>query len=537
MIPERFVEPLQFAAKDLMGLLRPYHEEDERLVQKGLLLFRQRLVYQLRFDSDKIMATVQDVTPAKVTLNLDFIHFSECSCPGEGFCRHELAVFFQLLSEAKSVTLWVEEWRQPLKEQKAAKQLGLQKAKDLLKAHQGRQTPDYDKWIATFNESFHSIMEGQGDPKPYIITELFHVYERRWKASAPFEQEWKLLYKLIGSIISFQKLMELSRKLDHPTELINRYYIHLFHDTMDETVEIIERLSIHSLPFAFDEFIIRLKKDSTKLLTIDFPLEFERTQLYRLLWTNFFKKKDWYREENKKLRDFKEANLPIVVGVTHLHILAKEDEEALAILTKTDKSMTPYIYYWLNQFTAQKEWQRMAPFVDIYIKHLRDYLLLSHNYYEKNNYSKLAIKAIAPYCEETGRTDLYEKVLVETLPFSFNEYEYLLFEKKAYHKWLDLFTFINMNLDMMPTARLKELEKQEPSILLPLYHHAVQDCISKKGRDNYRQAVRKLKKLRTLYKKLKRQDEWEHFLQTLLEKTKRLRAFHEECKRGKLIDA
>lgn len=537
MIPERFVEPLQFAAKELMGLLRPYNEEDERIVQKGLLLFRQRQVYQVRFEADKITATVQDVTPAKVILNLDFIQLSECSCPAEGFCRHELAVFFQLLSETNSVTAWIEEWRQPLKEQKAAKQLGLQKAKDLLKTQQGRQTPDYDKWIETFNESFQTIMEGQGDPKPYIITELFHVYERRWKASSPLEQEWKLLYTLIGSVFSFQKLMELSMKLEHPTELIQRYYIHLFHDMIDEISEVIDRLSIHSLPFAFDIFIAKLKQDTTQLLTIDFPIEFERAHLFRLLWANFFKKKAWYQEENKRLRALKDTNLPIVVGVVHLHILAKEDKEALEILEKTDTWMTPYILYWLNQFTAQKEWQRMTPFVEHYINNLREYLRISHNYYEKSNYTRLAIKAIAPFCEETGRSDLYEKALAETLPYSFNEYEYMLFEKKAFYQWLDLITFNHMEIDMMPTARLKELEKEEPAILLPLYHHVVQDYIAKKGRDNYRHAVRKLKKLRTLYKKLKRQDDWEHFLQTLLEKTKRLRAFHEECKRGKLIDA
>lgn len=46
-----------------------------------------------------------------------------------------------------------------------------------------------------------------------------------------------------------------------------------------------------------------------------------------------------------------------------------------------------------------------------------------------------------------------------------------------------------------------------------------------------------MKKLRTLYNKLKRQDDWQLFLELLLEKTKRLRAFQEECKRGKLIDA
>ncbi len=536
MIPERFIEPLQFAAGDLLGMLRPEHEEDERLVQIGLMLFRQGLVYQIRFDSDRIHATVQDVTPAKVQLDLDFIHLSECTCPAEQFCRHKLAVFFQLLSQNRSVATWVEEWRQPLKEKKTAKQLGLQTAKDLLKA-QGRLKPDYDRWIATFDDSFDTIMEGHGEPKPYVINELYQVYERRLKAGAPLEQEWRLLYFLIAYIFSFQKLMKFSVKLGHSREMINRYYIHLFHDTIDEIAEIIDKLSIHTLPFAFDEFIIKLKMDTTTLLTVDFPFEYERTHLYRLLWTNFFKKKIWYEEENEKLQAHKKTALPIIIGIIHLHILAKEDKIALDTLHRTDKWMTPYIPYWIEEFTAHKDWQRMGPFVEIYIQRLHSYLLLSNNKYEKTNYTKLALKKILPYCTETERMDLFERALSETLPYSFNEYEYFLFENQAFYKWIDLQTYVGMDFDSIPTSRIKVLEKQEPALLLPLYHHAIQDHISQKGRDHYRYAVRKMKKLRTLYKKLKRQDDWELYLHTLLEKTKRLRAFQEECQRGKLIDA
>lgn len=57
-----------------------------------------------------------------------------------------------------------------------------------------------------------------------------------------------------------------------------------------------------------------------------------------------------------------------------------------------------------------------------------------------------------------------------------------------------------------------------------------------KNRTNYREAVRHLKKLRTIYKKMKRLEDFERFMAELMKKTKRLRAFQEECKRGKLID-
>jgi hypothetical protein len=44
-----------------------------------------------------------------------------------------------------------------------------------------------------------------------------------------------------------------------------------------------------------------------------------------------------------------------------------------------------------------------------------------------------------------------------------------------------------------------------------------------------------LKKLRSIYKKLNKETTWEYYLENLLEDTKRLRAFQEECQRGKLV--
>ncbi len=61
-------------------------------------------------------------------------------------------------------------------------------------------------------------------------------------------------------------------------------------------------------------------------------------------------------------------------------------------------------------------------------------------------------------------------------------------------------------------------------------------AIQQKNRQNYKEAVRYLKKLRTIYKKLKKEEKWEVYFEQLLQKTKRLRAFQEECQRGKLIN-
>ena len=93
------------------------------------------------------------------------------------------------------------------------------------------------------------------------------------------------------------------------------------------------------------------------------------------------------------------------------------------------------------------------------------------------------------------------------------------------------------NLIPISSDRIKILQNNAPEVLLPLYHQAIQADIDGKNRTYYKQAVRKLKKLRTLYKKMKRLDDWNDYFDILLTRTKRLRAFQEECKRGKLIDA
>jgi uncharacterized Zn finger protein len=56
-----------------------------------------------------------------------------------------------------------------------------------------------------------------------------------------------------------------------------------------------------------------------------------------------------------------------------------------------------------------------------------------------------------------------------------------------------------------------------------------------KTRENYKMAVRYLKRIKAQYKKLKKEEAWENYIQHLSEEHKRLRAFKEELKKGKLI--
>lgn len=537
------IEKIQELSDELKDYLLANSTEDAKLVQKGLMLYRQGLVSQLRYVNGMFTGTVQDVVPVKVELVPDFMGLSECSCPSDGWCRHQMAVFFAAYAKAGSVSDWAAEWREPIREQKSALVWGLQKAKDLVKAN-GVLKPDYDRWVESFETSFDGLLAAKNYTSPYVLPELFAIYRQRIRASAPVEQEWRLLYDLIAAVVSFRKLAALSEKLGHDEQVVRRSYLHLFQRLIDDAEDLVGKISMRTLPFSFDGFMERLKEDVFELLGCAVGLEQERFFLYRLLWTELFRRRAWREEEiekvllhGKELEDW-ENPVPFLLARIHLNLLLDHDELALKMMAGVDEEViTPHLVYWIGYFSgpAMKDWRRVGPLVELFVHKLKGYLEGLDGYHSCSVFVRNAMRVLGPYCLESGREDLYERALTSALPYSFAEYEYLLFERGQLDRWGELQAFVGLDFYDLPKDRVKAVEKERPEVLLSLLHQTAQREIDQKNRSSYRLAVRHLKKLRTLYKKLKRVDDWEYFIGELMERTKRLRAFHEECQRGKLI--
>ncbi|MBM7652597.1 SWIM zinc finger family protein [Neobacillus cucumis] len=535
-------EQMEYFEEQVRELLVPTDAEDAKLVQKGLMLYRQGVVKQLQIFNNKITSTVQDVTPCYVKLDLVFASMSSCSCPNEGFCRHQIATFFAAFSKFGSVADWVTAWREPAREQKEVADWGMQQAKDLIKAN-GVLKPDYSRWVQSFEVSFDTLLASKKYTSPYVIPELYGIYERRVHASAPVEQEWRLLYELIAIVVSFRKLAALSEQLNHDEDTVRRAYQHVFHNLLDDAEDLAVKIGVQSLPFAFDEFIERLKDDAFDLLRCASGLEFERIFLYRLLWVQFFKKKAWREEEILKIRDGLknlqdwENPIPLMVAGVHLHLLVGDDESAVKLLGHVpDEKIAPYMVFWIDYLSALKAWRRVGVLIELFFQKVKWYLDALGGYHSCVTFVRSALKSVAPFCTENDRVDLYERGLLTMLPYSFGEYEYLLFERGQYDRWGELQAFVGLDFYDLPKDRLKIIEKERPEVLLGMLHQTAQREIDQKNRSSYKMAVRHLKKLRTLYKKLKRVDDWEYFMETLMDRTKRLRAFHEECRRSKLVD-
>lgn len=542
MGPTTANERIELLAEEIKDLLHPHNADDVKLVQKGLMLYRQGMVKQLQIWNGQITAMVQDVTPCHVKLNFSFLSSSSCTCPHDGLCRHQMAVFFAAYSRVGSVADWVADWREPMKEKHTAASWGLQTAKDLIKAN-GVLKPDYRRWVESFEVSFDTIVTSKNHSSPYIIAELFNIYERRVKASAPVEQEWRLLYDLVCIVVSFKKLALFTEKSSFSEESVRRAYLSVFHNLIEDADELVLKIGVQSLPFDFDQFILKLKDDVFELLTVATGLEQERVYLYRLLWTNLFKKKEWREQEialiNERLAMVKswENPTPLMVAGVHISFLRQKDELALELIGKIDDQViVPYILHWIELLSQNKVWKRVGPLIELFSSKLKGYLNFLRTYHSCAAFTRSALKAIRPYVTENGKLELYERALLATLPYSYTEYEMMLFERGQFDRWGDLQAFMGWSFYDLPRERVKVIEKENPEVLLGMLHQSALNEINQKNRSSYKAAVRHLKKLRTLYKKTKRLDDWHYFLDSLMEKTKRLRAFHEECRRSKLIE-
>jgi len=538
VIPDHQAPIFKEAAAKLNTMLKSEVEEDARLVQKGLMLYRQGTVHHLKYMVKSIWATVQDVTPVRVYINVSDPEESSCTCPANSFCRHRLAAFFQAYGDVSSVSDWVEAWRKPAKEQLNAEKWGLQRAKDLVKKDT-RAGHDYDSWASSFRESFEEIVKGQGEPKAYVVPGLFRSYIRRVEVSAPLEAVWKNLYLIAASVHSFNLLTELAGELGHDEEsTMDRYYRPLFEDLFNDAEEYVERLAYGTMPFSFDLFLEKLKEETIGLTVPDATVGYDRIDLYRLLWEKLFKNGSWRDAERTRLEKFGDDKRDLIEEIALIHqlVLAKQDGDALKRFTALPVSSLPYMFYWLDGFRVQREWNRMGAFIEYLVQQLRNYLKLLGDYYACKKFTRYALKLVGTYTREIGRGELYDRALAQAMPYSFYEYEDSLFEKEQYEQWGELQSYFGFEYNSISSERIKVLQKAAPEVLIPLYHQMIGDLIEMKNRSSYKQAARLLKKLRTVYKKLKRVPEWEEFFGKLLVRTKRLRAFHEECTRSKLIE-
>ncbi|MDQ0218464.1 hypothetical protein ELQ35_03695 [Peribacillus cavernae] len=533
---------LIFFSEQLNKMLDPNVKEELESVQKGLMLYRQELVYQKHETEKRITATVQDVVPVQVELDLLAVAFSTCGCKEDFFCRHRMAVFFSSYADVASVIEWVQNWRKKRPVVETPPPIML--ANDLLKAKTNTVLEkDYSAWKTFFTSAYEEVIEANLHLPPYLVNEKIRLYLQKVRSKSPLEREWKNLYSFVADFTSLLLTMRMIREDKMKSEVI-RFFHSLANDLAEELHTSVQHLSRQARPFAFDPFLEGIREDVTDLLDGMDVLKYEKIDVYRAIWSFLLTNPVWRRHELERVQEkLASATLQPAeessyqIADIHLLILTNHDGEAAALLNRLDINVIPYLFYWLKMFSDHDMDNRAAPYIDFLNRKVRSFLKDLSSYYQASDFVRTFSGPVGRYCYKMNRMDVLERFYRECMPYSYWNYANFLFEQEQYKKWVEMHIYTDISIDVIGTENLKRVAAQDPALVLPLYYHAVQQTISLKNRSAYKQAVRYLKKMRTLYKKMKKEDVFLEYMKYVTESTKRLRAFQEELQRGKLIDA
>ncbi|WP_379970536.1 SWIM zinc finger domain-containing protein [Ectobacillus sp. sgz5001026] len=512
----------------------PASEADRLMMASGLHLYRQGLVYNVYLEDDVLKGTVSsEGTVCSVELPISNVDGSVCTCFQDGYCEHEIAVLFYT---AASFGL-VGEVMKRFKEKNKPTLPKLKTAKQLLQSSIYEEK-DPSSWHTYFQRDFDSFLAEQNRypfRQSYLLINLFEDLYMKLTRKAPRVAVLRELFELHAALFCFERLLEIAE--DFENKHIHSYYkpASIAQRFVEEATMIIHKLASDSIPLAYDEIFTATGQIVHTLFFSYTDYIQERFFLYREIWDELLRRDLWIEEERARIAT-KPDQLLQTLAYAHLAFLQRQDEVAMQQLDSQSYLLVELYFYWLDEVCAKLEWDRVKHWLSFTYQKLKIYLEKEENVYKKRDLVRFYLSTYSQFAEETNEEPGYEMVIQDLLPYSFYEYDQYLLEKKQYRTWTELQMFMGYETIESLRGTLKEIEKEEQDAVLPLYHHAVMQTVQQKNRQSYRIAVRYLKRLRILYKKLKRQAEWNAYITVLSKTFSRLRAFQEELRKGKLID-
>jgi hypothetical protein len=518
------------AAEQVKAELDAY-ENSQALIKKALLLYRIGTVYKVKVEDGLATALVLDDKKNIATLDLEIIQSSYCTCGTDWLCPHLLALFFYLYANIGSISKLIDEWNM----KQSGKVLPLKKARELLNHQQS-----VSSWLAHFEQRYEIFQQISKRDAYEYIHQLCYQFLPSLRREAPIQQGLKRLYLLHATLFTFRKLVEYGEQ----RQPLSRYHSFLQSNASHLTGAIEDELQL-----SFTDIPEPLLEESGEhvrnVLLSGQILEPLRFNIYRSIWATILNNRKWIKKERQILLEKQKLALTrdnqrkflfeYQMALAHLAFLEHDDKGAISLLEHIQPFPLSYTLGWMEHIVRKQQWGRLTLWMDASLPYVRTYID-ALNYYDSHHVTQRLTQLFRIYADATNEYDKYETALKASFPYSSAEYSRFLFENGEYKKWVDLLLFIDVDVGEMDRSLLKVVETHDRSLLLPLYHRSVMKMLQLKNRQSYKTAVKYLKTLRTYYRHLKRDEEWQTYLARLIEENKRLRAFQEELKKGKLIN-
>lgn len=505
------------------------------VLERGWEYYHRGLVENVTLVQGYILqADVRGKEVCRVRLDLEQFERSECTCSFEGYCKHMAALIFSAYSAHGRPELLLMQLKQAIMARRKARAgLKADKTADLSAATLLPELPPRE-WARFFEQKFH----GYSLSNQHSVEQFNQAV---WETLGDTAAEWP---KPLAALYRLHLILYILRKIEQFHQENQSSYLSYYIENGCKTVaescwtqlrELAEMAE--TLRLASEKFPLHWRET---LDTVGAMITHHRAgpvswpDVYRFLWWRLFYGKEALlaEESARELRRLEalsaQQSVPrardcALLGAALFDMLVGQDQEAMKRLGELHTRQFSDFYLVLEGLSREGDWDRVL----VWLRWLLPVLAKSKQE-EFNAGCAYWIEAVKrqPSDEE------WIRVMLSLLPRSYYYYTDYLMQSGRYRQWVDLQLATGVALSNLYTAELRTVESHDPSLLLPLFHQAVERSVAEKNRDSYKLAIRQLKKLNSLYKDLGRLEQWNDYLARLNLKYARLRAFKEELAKG-----
>lgn len=505
-------------------------------LKEGLDYFKKACVKSVKVYDSTVSAQVREpynlYFASKAIINSEDISQNTCSCSSGRFCVHMAAAFFYLYTGYQWPDFFLDECKKRW-DNEIADQLA-QLTPAVTKSHPLMPEEPVEAWYSYFEREYNLLSVSPASFKNRLDFEFFlmlnfpKIFQAYTDRIFAYSVGWP---DKLRQQFRFHAVLFVLTQVEKANLAQNQYYQPFYFDYCER--ELLQ-LMPKSLTIEDREKCRPLLQKALEVMR-SFLLQgsgtvYDWLRIYRTGWDDYLYHPALLEEECVLLKEKFREKLPVYsragLGLAHLSVLEKKDKEALNILAKIDNLKIADMISYLHGFSIAGEWNRLLA----WLRWLST-LAAQANPGEFEEICRIWVKAAG----ECGAHDELNMVLKKWLPRSYWIYAETLLKANMYKEWVDVTLCQCQDYQRIPTGQLRHLEAKAPLMLLPLYHQWAVQCIEGKNRKSYQAAVKILKALSKLYKKLKLGREWNEFVRRLVEQYPRYRAFHEELQKGKLI--
>lgn len=498
---------------------------NEVTLSRGFTYFKQQRVVRMNASEDRVIQAWVSGSGSeeyKVTLNLNHFQSNSCTCPVQDTCKHQAAVMMELADRLGYPASHIVNAKHHIKRIKATPTLesmltqlpGMNIAgwHEVMNQLTSRVTPSYDlgmyadmlsNQLQTIRKDF---IEFSDTDRVY-----FELHQELFILKKLQEQTAKNSVNYYTSFALYRHSDKILAWLNQQADLVD---FTLNPDRVKETLTYLRQLMLQDSNYNELEF-----------------------RIYTRLWecgaAHSSHADSWASDELNNLEEQSAHSKAVYLIAAKAYLLLQQSQlkeawktlEEIHMLKKAPSSLFfPFLFHLMKarQWDVLVEWLiQTAPFF---------YGLQSKEQDTYITFWKTAISHV-PEAEK----HLWP-VLEEMLPHSLPIMEDLLYEQGKWKPWLELQLVQGHDPHYHRVSVLQPIEKEAPELLLPFYHQAIEQYVALKNRSDYKLAVKLLKRLEKVYKKMKQTERWDRFFTGFMERHSRLRALQEEMKKGKLLE-